>query len=94
MGPEGRESLKYCYSSIMRTILSRRKLILVKIENIFQVDIDSVNKKKFNGNHIVRTLRCRVFKLPADATKNSEESYIFNFDNTIFEKGNNMGSEN
>ena len=58
------------------------------------MDIDSVNKRGFNGNHIVRTLRCRVFKLPADATKNSEESYISNFDNTIFEEGDNIGSEN
>ncbi len=26
--------------------------------------------------------------------KNSEESYISNFDNTIFEEGDNIGSEN
>ncbi len=58
------------------------------------MDINSVNKKGFNGNYIVRTLRCRVFKLPADATKNSEESYISDFDNTIFEEGDNIGSEN
>jgi hypothetical protein len=43
-----------------------------KNQNMYQVGIDSVNKKGFNGNHIVRTLQCQVFKLPADTTKTAK----------------------
>ena len=63
MESEGRESLNYCYSSIMNNIVMK-KTNFDKNQNMFQVDIDSVNKTGFNGNHIVRTLRCQVFKFP------------------------------
>jgi len=33
-----------------------KKINFDKNNNMFKVDIDSVNKKGFNGNHIVRTL--------------------------------------